>query len=355
MAVGPINIYEYEPLAKERLSKSKYDFIAGGATDEITLQRTRRILDAIVLRPKVMEDVSVIDTSTTVLGHKISFPVMPAPSGAHGRAHPDAELATVGATGDAGTVMLLSSGSTFTMEEVAQAATGPIWFQQYFYTDRGMTVEVAHRAEEAGFSAICLTLDIKTTSKRERNIRNEYVPPQTGNYQWASNLVRDPAASWDYLEWLASKTSLPIVMKGIMTGEEAARCGQYGAKAIVVSNHGARQLDTTFATVEVLPEVVDAVDGQVEVYMDGGIRRGSDIVKAVALGARAVLIGRPLFWGLAVDGQAGVGNVLQILKDELEMTMTLCGRPTLASLDRTLLGFRSPLLDMLQPAGGFNL
>ena len=131
-----------------------------------------------------------------------------------------------------------------------------------------------------------------------------------------------------------------------------ARCGQYGAKAVVVSNHGARQLDTTFATVEVLPEVVDAVDGQVEVYMDGGIRRGSDIVKAVALGARAVLIGRPLFWGLAVDGETGVRHVLQILRDELEMTMTLCGRPTLASLDRTLLGFRSPLLDVLQPMGG---
>ena len=139
-----------------------------------------------------------------------------------------------------------------------------------------------------------------------------------------------------------------------MTGEEADRCGQYGAKAIVVSNHGARQLDTTFATVEALPEVVDAVDGQVEVYMDGGIRRGSDIVKAVALGARAVLIGRPLFWGLAVDGQAGVRRVLQILKDEMEMTMTLCGRPTLASLDRTLLGFRSPLEDVLPQAGGFS-
>ena len=355
MAVGPINIYEYEPLARERLSKSEYDFIAGGATDEITLQRTRQMLDAIVLRPKMMEDVSVIDTSTTVLGHEITFPVMPAPSGAHARAHPDAELATVQAAGDAGTVMLLSSGSTYTMEEVAQAAKGPIWFQQYFYTDRGMTVEIAHRAEEAGFSAICLTLDIKTNSKRERNIRNEYVPPQRGNYRWANSLVRDPAASWDYLEWLASKADLPIVMKGIMTAEEAARCGQYGARAIVVSNHGARQLDTTFATIEVLPEVVDAVDGQVEVYMDGGVRRGSDIVKAVALGARAVLIGRPLFWGLAVDGQSGVRHVLQILKDELEMTMTLCGRPNLASLDRTLLGFRSPLQDVLPQVGGTGL
>ena len=355
MTVGPINIYEYEPLARERLSKSQYDFIAGGATDEVTLRRTRRMMDSIVLRPKVMEDVSLVDTSTTVLGHQISFPVMPAPSGAHGRAHPDAELATVRAAGDAGTVMLLSSGSTFTMEEVAQAATGPVWFQQYFYTDRGMTVEMAHRAEEAGFSAIALTLDIKTLSKRERNIRNEYVPPQTANYQWASNLVRDPAASWDYLEWLASQTSLPIVMKGIMTAEEAARCGQYGAKALVVSNHGARQLDTTFATIEALPEVVDAADGAVEVYMDGGIRRGADIVKAVALGARAVLIGRPLFWGLAVDGQAGVRNVLQILKDEMEMTMALCGRPNLASLDRTLLGFRSPLQDVLPEVGGLNL
>ncbi len=355
MAVGPINIYEYEPLAKERLSKSQYDFIAGGATDEITLHRTRRMMDAIVLRPKVMEDVSVIDTSTTVLGHEISFPVMPAPSGAHGRAHPDAELATVRAAGDAGTVMLLSSGSTFTMEEVAQAATGPVWFQQYFYTDRGMTVEMAHRAEESGYSAIALTLDIKTLSKRERNIRNEYVPPQTANYQWASNLVRDPAASWDYLDWFASQTSLPIVMKGIMTAEEAARCGQYGAKGLVVSNHGARQLDTTFATIEVLPEVVDAADGQVEVYLDGGIRRGADIVKALALGARAVLIGRPLFWGLAVDGQAGVRNVLQILRDEMEMTMKLCGRPTLASLDRSLLGFRSPLMDLLPEVGKLDL
>ncbi len=354
MAVGPINIYDYEALSKEMLSQNQYDFIAGGATDEITLERTRRMLDAIVLRPKVMEDVSAIETSTTVLGHEISFPVMPAPSGAHERAHPDAELATAKAAGDAGTVMVLSSGSTFTMEEVARAATGPLWFQQYFYTDRGLTLELANRAEEAGYSAICFTMDIKTDSKRERNIRNEYVTPRAASEEWADRAVRDAAASWEYLEWMASKTSLPIILKAIMTGEEAARCGEFGAKAVVVSNHGGRQLDTTFATIEVLPEVVDAADGRVEVYMDGGIRRGSDVVKALAMGARAVLIGRPLFWGLAVDGEAGVRHVLQILRDELEMTMTLCGRPTLESLDQTLLGFRSPLLDALPRVGGWQ-
>ena len=285
MTDGPINIYEYEPLARERLSKSQYDFIAGGATDEITLNRTRRALDAIALRPRMMTDVSRIDTATSVLGHPISFPVMPAPSGAHCRAHVDGELATVKAAGSASTVMVLSSGSSYTMEEIAQAATGPVWFQQYFYEDRGVTLEMVHRAEEAGYTAICLTLDIKASSKRERNIRNKYVAPRTANYQWASRLVRDPSSTWEYLEWLASRTSLPLILKGIMTGEEAGRCAGYGAKAVIVSNHGGRQLDTTFATVEVLPEVVDAVRGEVEVYMDGGIRRGSDVVKAVALGS----------------------------------------------------------------------
>ena len=349
MADGPINIYEYEPLAKERLSKSQYDFIAGGATDEITINRTRRALDSIALRPRMMTDVSRIDTATSVLGHPISFPVMLDPSGAHCRAHVDGELATVKAAGSASTVMVLSSGSSYTMEEVAQAATGPIWFQQYFYKDRGITLEMVHRAEEAGFTAICLTLDIKANSKRERNIRNSYVSPRAANYQWASKLVRDPSSTWEYLEWLASRTSLPLVLKGIMTGEEAGRSAGYGAKAVIVSNHGGRQLDTTFATVEVLPEVVDAVQGEAEVYMDGGIRRGSDIVKALALGARAVLIGRPLFWGLAVNGEAGVRHVLQILRDELEMTMVLCGRPDLDSLDRSMLGLNSPLLSVLQP------
>lgn len=355
MADGPINIYEYEPLARERLSKTQYDFIAGGATDEITLRRTRQVLDSIMLRPRMMADVSRIEMATTVLGHEVSFPVMLAPSGAHGRAHPDGELATVRAAGSAGTVMVLSSASTYTMEEIAQAATGPIWFQQYFYEDRGMTVEMAHRAEEAGYTAICLTLDIKGKSKRERNIRNSYVTPQTANYQWANNLVRDRSATWDYLEWLASETSLPLVLKGIMTGEEGKLCAEYGAKAVIVSNHGARQLDTTFATIEVLPEVVDAVDGGIEVYMDGGIRRGSDIVKALALGARAVLIGRPLFWGLAVDGEAGVRAVLNILRDEMEMTMALCGRPTLDSLDRSMLGITSPLLSVLPQSQGLGL
>ncbi len=350
MPDSPVNLYDYERLAKDRLSHSQYDFIAGGATDEITLRRTRHILDSIMLRPLVMTDVSRIDTATTALGSRISLPVMLAPSGAHGRAHPDAELATVRAAAAAGTLTALSSGSSYTLEEVAQAASGPIWFQQYFYQDRGLTLEMARRAEEAGYSAICLTLDVKANSKRERNIRNGYRSLQSANHRWASSLPRDTAATFEYLEWVASRVPLPLALKGIMTGEEAGQAARSGAKAVIVSNHGARQLDTTFSTIEVLPEVVDAVEGRAEVYMDGGIRRGADVVKAIALGARAVFIGRPLFWGLAVNGRDGLLNVLDILREELEMTMALCGRPTLDSLDRGMLGFASPLLSILSPS-----
>jgi isopentenyl diphosphate isomerase/L-lactate dehydrogenase-like FMN-dependent dehydrogenase len=270
-----------------------------------------------------------------------------------------------------GTVMLLSSGSTYRLEEVAQAATGPIWFQQYFYKDQGLTQRMAHRAQEAGYSALCLTLDSTVRAKRERNIRHNYSSPPSPNYAglevqeygWGLssdaprgvNTLIDRSASWPYVDWLAAHTPLPLVVKGIMTAEDARLCAEHGVRGIVVSNHGARQLDTTFTSIEVLPEVVDAVQGHCEVYLDGGIRRGTDVLKALALGARAVLIGRPLFWGLAVDGEAGVRTILQILRDELEMAMGMCGRPTTASLDRSLLGTVSPLLSVLQQPEGLRL
>ncbi|MCH8987175.1 MAG: alpha-hydroxy-acid oxidizing protein, partial [Chloroflexi bacterium] len=211
----------------------------------------------------------------------------------------------------------------------------------------------------AGYSALCLTLDAKISPKRERNIRNDYVGPVSPNYaaldlgthSWkfaadapaGSMDIRDPAATWSDLEWLAGETKLPIVVKGIMTGEDARRSAESGAQAVIVSNHGTRYLDTTFTTIEVLPEVVERVDGKAEIYMDGGIRRGSDIFKALALGARSVLIGRPLFWGLAVDGEAGVKSVLDMLRDELDATMGICGRTTIDSIDLDTLGGISPL------------
>ena len=363
MATGPINIYEYEALAKERLSKSEYDFIAGGATDEITIQRTRAVYDAIMLRPRMLVDVSHVDTSTKVLGQEIRFPIMLDPAGAHGRAHPDAELASARAAGAEGTIMVVSSAASYTLEEIARAATGPIWFQQYLYRDQGLTREMARRAEEAGYSVICVTLDSKVRPKRERNIRNNYVSPtppnyaglNVGEYSWEFNPdaprglndIRDPSSTWEDLDWLVANTSLPVTVKGIMTGEDARLCVEHGVKGLIVSNHGARQLDTTFATIEVLPEVVEAADGRLEVYLDGGIKRGADVVKALALGAKAVLMGRPIFWGLAVNGEAGVRDVLQILRDELEMTMAMCGRPTIDDLDATLLGIASPLIEAL--------
>lgn len=371
MTGDPVNIFEYEALAKERLPQAEYDFIAGGATDEITLRRTRAVFDAIMLRPRMLVDISQRDLSTTVLGQRIAFPIMLDPAGHHGRAHPDAELATARAAGAMGTVMILSSGSSRTLEEVAKAATGPIWFQQYLYKDRGLTKHMAQRAQAAGYSALCLTLDSTVRAKRERNIRNRYSNPPSPNYaglelqemSWSlssdaprgANELIDRAATWPYLDWLADNTPLPLVVKGIMTGEDGRLCVEHGVKGVIVSNHGARQLDTTFASVEVLPEVVEAVDGRAEVYLDGGIRRGTDVLKALALGARAVLIGRPLFWGLAVNGEAGLRAVLQMLRDELDIAMGMCGRPTIPSIDKSLLGTVSPLLSALQPPPGLRL
>ena len=363
----PVNIFEYEQLAKDKIEKGHYDFIAGGATDEITIRRTRGVFDSIMIRPRMMVDVSQRDLSTTVLGQKISLPVMLDPAGNHSAAHPDAEIASVKAAGAAGTLMILSSHASRTLEDVAASASSPLWFQQYFFKDRGLTLEMAARAEEAGYSAICMTLDAKIKPKRERNIRNGYVGPVSPNYaqldlgshswKFAADApagpsdIRDTAAVWSDLDWFASSIRLPVVVKGIMAGEDGRLSAENGAKAVIVSNHGGRYLDTTPATIEVLPEVVAAVDSKAEVYLDGGIRRGTDIYKALALGARSVLIGRPLFWGLAVDGEAGASAVLEILRDELDATMGMCGRATVDSIDKEGLTTLSPLLSTFpQPA-----
>ena len=371
MTTEPINLYDYETLAYQHLAKDEADAIEGGATDEITLRRTRAVFDSIMLRPRMLVDIDHVDPRTTVLGQPIEFPVMLDPTGWHGRAHPDAELATARAAGSVGTAMILSSGSTYTLEEVAQAATGPIWFQTYLFKDRGLTKLMAQRAEEAGYSAMCFTLDSTVRAKRERNIRSGYSTPTSPNfadlelhdspYGLSSDAPRgvnamvDRSATWSYLDWLATNTSLPLLVKGIMTAEDARLCVDHGVKALIVSNHGARQLDTTFATVDVLPEVVDAVDGQLEVYLDGGIRRGTDVLKALALGARAVLIGRPMMWGLAVDGETGLRSVLEILRDELLIAMGMCGRPTIDSIDISLLGTVSPLMSVLSQPQSIRL
>ena len=370
MAQQPVNLFEYQEIAKAGLNPGDYDFIAGGATDEITIRRTRAVLDSIMMRPRMMVDISERDMSTTVLGQKINLPVMLDPAGNHGAAHEEAELATARAAGAAGTVMVVSSHAARTMEDVAGAATGPLWFQQYLFKDRGLTLEMAARAEEAGYTALCLTLDAKVPPKRERNIRNDYVGPVSPNYaqldlgayswKFAAEMpagpsdIRDTASTWPDLDWLAANIRLPLVVKGIMTGEDGKHSADHGAKGIIVSNHGGRYLDTTLATIEVLPEVVQAVGGNAEVYMDGGIMRGSDVFKALALGAKSVLIGRAIFWGLAVDGEAGVVSVLDMLKSELDATMGMCGRTNIDSIDMDCLATVSPLLSMFPTATDFR-
>ena len=342
----PINLFEFEALARGRLSKEEYDYIAGGATDELSVDRNRRAFESWALRPRVLRDLSALDLSTTVLGTKVSLPVLIAPCGAHKRAHPEGELATYRAAARCGTILAVSANATSSFEELAKAATGHLWMQLYPFRDREVTKTWLRRAEEAGYKAVCVTLDSKWPPKRERNIRNKYRRSPGINFQKTASAEApkgggtrsegegiDLSATWKDLEWIKSATALPVIAKGIMTGEDVEMCAEAGADAVIVSNHGGRHLDNTLATIEVLSEAVAAGRGRLEILLDGGIRRGADVVKALALGARAVLIGRPLFWGLAVDGERGVARVLQILREEIEITMAKCGRPTVAGID----------------------
>ena len=342
----PINLFEFETAAKEILPQAEYDYIAGGATDEISVERNRHAYESWALRPRVLRDVSALDLSTTVLGIKINLPVLIAPCGGHKRAHPEGELATFRAAAACGTVLAVSANSNTSFEELAQSVKGHLWVQMYPFRDKEMTKEWLKRAKNNGYEAVVITLDSQWPPKRERNIRNHYQRSRGVNYPKSGAATprpagragegSDPAATWKDLAWIKSAADLPVIAKGIMTGEDVELCVEVGADAVVVSNHGGRHLDNTLATVEVLSEAVAAAKGKLEIYLDGGIRRGADVVKAIALGARAVFIGRPLFWGLAVDGEKGVIRVLNILREEIEITMAKCGRPTVASIDSTV-------------------
>jgi isopentenyl diphosphate isomerase/L-lactate dehydrogenase-like FMN-dependent dehydrogenase len=341
--VEPVNVFEYEALAQTKMDPAHWDYIQGGSDDEVTLRANRAAFERIRLRPRVLVDVSTsaIDIRTSVLGTLVSMPVLIAPTGMHCLAHPDGECATAQAAGKAGTLMTASTVSTRTLEEIAQAASGPLWFQLYVYPSLQFAEILVRRAESAGYRAIVLTVDLPTLGNREKDRRNNVtIPPppfreanfvdvdKTGQ-EWVS-------LTWESLSWLRSITSLPILLKGILTAEDALLAIEHGMDGIIVSNHGGRQLDTALTSIEALPEIVEAVAGRCEVYFDGGIRRGTDILKALSLGARAVLVGRPVLWGLAVNGAEGAYQVLEMLRKELELAMALSGRPTLNSIDRTL-------------------
>jgi 4-hydroxymandelate oxidase len=331
-----------EAAARACLDETTYDYVAGGAGDEITIAENVSAWRDLRLRPHVLADVSEVHTATTVLGTPISSPVLIAPSAMHGLYCADGELATARAAAAHGTIIVLSIVASTALEDVAaETPDAPKWMQLYVQRDHGLSRALCARAREAGYGAIVVTVDSPVVSKRNRNERNAFnVPPgmrlpnlvprelgDDGDLDIYSLVAAyEPALTFDHLAEIAEwAVGLPLVVKGVLRGDDAARCVDAGAAAIVVSNHGGRQLDTVVPTARALPGVVAAVDGRAEVYVDGGIRSGTDVLKALAIGARAVLVGRPVVWGLAIGGDAGARAVLDELAADLSRAMAFCG------------------------------
>jgi 4-hydroxymandelate oxidase len=338
-----IHLGDFESVARERLEQGVYDYFAGGAEDERALARNRAAWADLVLHHRVLAGVAHRDPSTSVLGQRLAMPVLVAPMAFQRLAHPDGELATVRAAAAAGSLAVLSMGASVAVEQAVAAARGALWFQLYLLRDRGRTREVVTRAAAAGCGAIVLTVDAAVFGRRERDLRNGFQTPAglsvpaVGDASFAEfATMLDPGLSWDDLDWLRGITELPIVVKGVVRADDAVRAVERGVAGIIVSNHGGRQLDGSPATADVLPAVVAAVAGRAEVLVDGGIRRGADVVRALALGARAVLVGRPILWALAAEGEAGVARALGLLAAEIDRTMALCGCCDVASINRSL-------------------
>jgi isopentenyl diphosphate isomerase/L-lactate dehydrogenase-like FMN-dependent dehydrogenase len=346
----PCNVADYERLARERLDPGAYGYYAGGAGDERTLRDNVEAFSRWLLRPRALVDVSAPRTETTVLGTRISMPLLVAPVAFQRMAHPDGEPGMARAAAAAGTAMVLSTLATATPTEVAAAAPGaPRWFQVYVFRDPGVTRALIDEAAAAGFLALALTVDAPRLGRRERDLRTGFEIPadvtvpsfaaavgQASAGTPADMFARmDPSVSWRDLERLCGETELPVLVKGIETAEDARLACEHGAAGVIVSNHGGRQLDGVPATIDALPEVVEAVAGRVEVLVDGGVRRGTDVVRALALGARAVLAGRAPLWGLAARGEQGAREVLELLREEIELALVLIGCPSPAEVTRS--------------------
>lgn len=334
----PVAVSEYRLLAKRKLPKKIFDFIDAGACDEITKRNNREAFDTIFLKPLCLRDVSLIDTSINLLGDKISSPILIAPTAFHQLVHKHGEVSTAKAAKSCQIPMVVSSMSNRSLEDIASASmNNHLWLQIYIFKNRELTEALIHRAEKTGYKAIVVSVGTPVTGKRDRDVRNEFtLPPglSTGNFNSTVNNEViyhftahefDPSLTWQDIEWVKSITTLPIILKGILNPIDAENACQLGVSGIVVSNHGGRQLDTAQATISALPDIVKTVAQRIKVFMDGGITRGTDIFKAIALGADAILIGRPVLWALALQGEKGVETMLNILKDEFEITMKLTG------------------------------
>ena len=352
----PVCLADYEPLARERMARAAFDYIAGGAGDEITLRWNREAFDRIKLRPRILIDVSKIGTSIRLFDRELDFPILLAPTAFHRVVHPEGELATAKGAGMAGATLVVSTSATTSVEDIATVATRPLWFQLYVQRDRAVTRDLVQRAEAAGCQALCVTVDTPVHGVRDREARAKFsLPPgiERMNLKYprpasASSTTApsegpmynprlDPALTWKDIEWMRSIARVPVVLKGVLNPDDADQAAKLGASGIIVSNHGARDLDTLPATIEALPEVADKVAGRIPILMDGGIRRGTDVLKAIALGASAVLIGRPYLYGLAAAGADGVSRVITMLRTELEMAMALTGRTSIKQIDRSVI------------------
>ena len=341
-----LSLIEFEELARQSMTPMAYEFVASGAADELTLRWNRDAFDRIRLRPRVLREVATVDTRVTLLGRDLAFPILLAPTAYHRVLHAEGELETARGAGAAGITWVVSMSTTTAIADIARVATSPLWFQLYFQSDPGFTRDVVRQAEDAGCEALCLTVDSPIIGPRNRQTRARFrLPPDVTtphlyDIGHRKQEIMDPRrvpATWKDVEGLRAFTKLPVILKGILDPEDAELAIQCGASAVIVSNHGARNLDTAPASIDALPKVADRVQSRVPLLVDGGIRRGTDVLKALALGAAGVLIGRPYCYALSVAGGAGVSRVVDILRSELEAAMMLCGISDVRHIDRSLL------------------
>jgi 4-hydroxymandelate oxidase len=349
----PVKVDDYQTLAKAKLPAATFDYITTGSADEITLRDNMAAFQRIKILPPLLTGVSEADPATIVLKQRVALPILLAPVAAQAMYHPQGALAAARAAAAAGTIFAVSSSVGHSVEEVAAASEGPKWFQLYVPKDRAVARRIVERVERAGYQAIVVTVDLgewKDADRRNRfalpkqmlvkHLRDAGFDEVTDEMSYQDVLrfnerAWDFSLSWAFFDWLRSITRLPLVIKGVLRSDDAKRAVSIGLDGIIVSNHGGRRLDGMPASIERLPAVVEAVGGHAEVYMDGGVRRGTDVLKALALGAKAVLIGRPYAWALAADGEAGVHHVLEILRAELVNAMITTGCPTVREIQQS--------------------